>query len=49
MKWQLIVINTACTKTVTGKYWFHNYVKCLGDTRLNKVKISQSEKSNIDN
>ena len=23
------VIGTACTKTISGTDWFHNYLKCL--------------------
>ena len=39
------IIDTACTKTVFGKNWFHNFLKCLDDTALNKVKIVSSEKT----
>ena len=38
------IIDTACTKTVSGKNWFHNFLKCLDDTAFNKVKIVSSEK-----
>ena len=37
------IIDTACTKTVSGKNWFHNFLKCL-DTAFNRVKIVSSEK-----
>ena len=39
------IIDTACTKTVSGKNWFHNFLKCLDDTALNKVTIVSSEKA----
>ena len=39
------IIDTACTKTVSGKNWFHNFLKCLDDTAFNKVKIVSSEKT----
>ena len=39
------VIDTACTKTVSGENWFQNYLKCLDDTGLNKVKIIPSKKT----
>ena len=39
------VIDTACTKTVSGENWFQNYLKCLDDTALNKVKVIPSEKT----
>ena len=39
------IIDTACTKTVFGKNWFHNFLKCLDDTALNKVKIVPDEKA----
>ena len=39
------IIDTACTKTVSGKNCFCNFLKCLDDTVLNKVKIVPSEKS----
>ena len=38
------IIDTACLKTVSGKNWFHNFLKCLDDTAFNKVKIVSSEK-----
>ena len=38
-------IDTAWTKTVFGKNWFHNLLKCLDDTAFNKVKIVSSEKT----
>ena len=38
-------IDTAWTKTVLGKNWFHNLLKCLDDTAFNKVKIVSSEKT----
>ena len=38
-------IDTAWTKTVFGKNWFHNLLKCLDDTVFNKVKIVSSEKT----
>ena len=39
------VIDTACTKTVSAENWFQNYLKCLDDTALNKVKVIPSEKT----
>ena len=39
------IIDIDCTKTVYGKNWFHNFLKCLDDTALNKVKIIPSEKT----
>ena len=39
------VIDTACTKTVSGENWFQNYLKCLDDTALNKVKVIPREKT----
>ena len=36
------IIDTACTKTLSGKNWFHNFPKCLDDTAFNKVKIVSS-------
>ena len=39
------IIDTACTKAVSGKNWFHNFLKCLDDTAFNKVKIVSSEKT----
>ena len=39
------VIDTACTKTVSGENWFQNYLKCLDDTALNKVRVIPSEKT----
>ena len=38
------ITDTACTKTVSGKNWFHNFLKCLDNTALNKVNIVPSEK-----
>ena len=38
------VIDTACTKTVAGETWLENYMKNLGDTSLNQVEISESNK-----
>ena len=32
-------IDTTCAKIVSGKNWFHNFLKCLDDTALYKVKI----------
>ena len=40
------IIDTACTKIVSGKNWFHNFLKCLDDTALYKVKTVPSEKKN---
>ena len=54
MKWSKILINemevnvivdTGCTKSVSGKKWFHNFLKCFDNTSLNKVKVVPSEKS----
>ena len=39
------IIDTACTKTVAGEKWFHNYLKCLDDTALNKVETRSSKKT----
>ena len=39
------IIDTACTKTVSGKNWFCNFLKCLDDTVLNKVKLCQVRKA----
>ena len=39
------IIDTVCTKIGPGKNWFHNFLKCLDDTALNKVKIVPSEKT----
>ena len=38
------ITDTACTKTVSGKNWLHNFLKCLDNTALNKVNIVPSEK-----
>ena len=32
-------------KTVSGENWFQNYLKCLDDTALNKVRVIPSEKT----
>ena len=32
-------IDTTCAKIVSGKNWFHNFLKFLDDTALYKVKI----------
>ena len=39
------IIDTACTKTVAGENWFHNYLKNLDDTALDMVKTSPSQKT----
>ena len=39
------IIDTACRKTVSWENWFHNFLKHLDDTTLNKVKIAPSEKT----
>ena len=39
------IIDTACTKTVSGENWFHNFLKRLNDTALSKVKIVPSDKT----
>ena len=39
------IIDTACTKTVSGENWFRNYLKLLDDTTMNKVKVFPSEKT----
>ena len=39
------IIDIAYTKTVLGKNWFHNFLKCLDDTALNKVKIVSNERA----
>ena len=36
-----VIIDIACTKTVSGKNWFHIFLKCLDD----KVKIVPREKN----
>ena len=38
------IIDTACTKTVSGEKWFLNFIKCLDDTALNKVQVIPSRK-----
>ena len=38
------IIDTACTKTVSGEKWFNNFISCLDDTALNSVKIIPSKK-----
>ena len=40
------IIDTACTKIVYRKNWFHNFLKCLDDAALYKVKFVPSEKKN---
>ena len=39
------IIDTACTKIVFGKNWFHNFLKYLDNTPLNKIKIVPNEKA----
>ena len=39
------IIDTTWTKAVSGKYWFHNNLKCLDDTGLNNVQIAPSKKT----
>ena len=39
------IIDTTCTKTVSRKNWFHNFLKCLDDTAFDKVKIVSNEKT----
>ena len=36
------VIDTACTKTVTGEHWFHNYLDSLSPQHLQEVEILTS-------
>ena len=38
------MIDTACTKTVSGEKRFLNFTKCLDDTALNKVQVIPSRK-----
>ena len=38
------VIDTACTKTVSGEKWFFNYMTCLDDTAINLIEIKPSRK-----
>ena len=38
------IIDTACTKTVSGEKWFLNFINCLDDTSLNKVQVIPSKK-----
>ena len=40
-----VIVDTGCTKSVSGKKWFHNFLKCFDNTSLNKVKVVPSEKS----
>ena len=38
------IIDTACTKTVTGEEWLHNYIKNLDDTLINQVEVYPSKR-----
>ena len=38
------ILDTACTKMVSGENWFLNFMKCLDDTALNKVQVVPSRK-----
>ena len=38
------IIDTACTKTVSGEKWFFNYMNCLDDTAINLIEIKPSRK-----
>lgn len=40
-----VIVDTGCTKSVSGKNWFYNFLKCFDNTALNKVKIVPNEKS----
>ena len=37
------IIDAACTKTVAGEEWLHNYIKNLDDTLINQVKVYSSK------
>ena len=37
------VIDTACSRNVADKQWFHNYLKHLDGNSLNNVKITPSK------
>ena len=38
------IIDTACTKTVSGEKWCFNYMNCLDDTEINLIEIKPSRK-----
>ena len=38
------ILDTTCTKMVSGENWFLNFMKCLDDTALNKVQVVPSRK-----
>ena len=38
------IIDTTCTKTVSGEKWFLNFMECLDDTALNKVQVIPTRK-----
>ena len=38
------IIDTACTKTVSGEKWFFNYMNCLDDTAINLIEIKPGRK-----
>ena len=38
------IIDTACTKTVAGEEWLHNYIKNLDDTLINQVEVYPSKR-----
>ena len=38
------IIDTACTKTVSCRKWFFNFMKCLDGTALNKVRVIPCKK-----
>ena len=39
-----VIIDTACTKAVSGEKYFFNFMKCLDDIALNKVHVVPSRK-----
>ena len=36
------IIDTACTKTVSGEKWFFNYMNCLDKKAINLIEIKPS-------